>query len=60
MNSASALTTMLAMGTAALVVGLVGYRLLWSAPQAAKLGILPQRWRRWIFGDRRKRGSTDV
>ena len=54
MTSASAMTSILAIGTVAIVVSLVAYRLLWSAPHVAKLGILPKSWRRWIFGDRSK------
>ena len=52
MTSASAMTSILTIGTVVVVVSLVAYRLLWSAPHAAKLGILPRSWRRWIFGDR--------
>jgi len=44
---AAVLTTL----TFVVVVGLVAYRLLWAAPYLAKLGVVPESWRRWIFDE---------
>lgn len=33
------------------VLGLIAFRLCWSAPFAARLGLLPRSWQRWIFGE---------
>jgi hypothetical protein len=33
------------------VLGLIAFRLLWSAPFVAKLGLLPKSWQRWILGE---------
>lgn len=38
--------------------GLTAYRVAWSAPLLARLGVLPQSWRRWIFDTSRAK-KTD-
>lgn len=45
------IATLLTIGTVVFVIGLVAYRLLWSAPLIARLGVLPKNWQRWIFGE---------
>jgi hypothetical protein len=47
------LATIFALGTVLFVTGLVAYRLLWSAPLIAELGIVPKSWQRWILGERK-------
>jgi hypothetical protein len=45
--------------TLLIVLGVVGYRLLWAASSTAsgvalgRLPILPKSWRRWLLGERR-------
>jgi hypothetical protein len=45
--------------TLLIVLGVVGYRLLWVASSTAsgaalgRLPILPKSWRRWLLGERR-------
>jgi len=33
------------------LLGLIAFRLCWIAPFAARLGLLPRSWQRWIFGE---------
>jgi hypothetical protein len=47
------LATLVTLGTVAVVVALVAYRLIWAASSLSGAGTLPRRlqgWRRWLQG----------
>jgi hypothetical protein len=51
MNTSTLIASLLTVGS---VLGLVIFRLLWAGPQvaaAARLGLLPKSWRRWLFDE---------
>ncbi len=47
-------TLIASFSTIVFVLGLIIFRLLWAGPQvaaAARLGLLPKSWRRWLFDE---------
>jgi hypothetical protein len=59
MTNMPPLAIVLATSTFFLVLALIAYRLLWSAPfLAAKLGVLPKSWQRWIFDQQNVKQSN--